>query len=175
MSLKVLPIYLALTQTLLIVAGPTYHTRLWCIVEVFTFLRMGAALERVHLRPMLAYGEGGATEADEAARIADIRLSFSSFRIQEAECYSADKAILFGAIETGFASLEEFNALCSAAMVRAVDHSCDKVASVGEATRPVRALRVSSFTTAADGDDKPRRLSNTTAKGGAVTNAPIVV
>ena len=29
MSLKVLPIYLALTRTLLIVAGPTYHKRLW--------------------------------------------------------------------------------------------------------------------------------------------------
>ena len=27
----------------------------------------------------------------------------------QADCYSADKALLFGAIETGYASLDDFN------------------------------------------------------------------
>ena len=122
MSLKVLPIYLALTQTLLIVAGPTYHKRLWCVIEIFTFLRMGADLERVVLRPMLDAGELE-SDSTQSIHLAELKTQFEAFRVQEADCYSSDRSILLGAIETGFHSIDEFNALCSRAMVTAVDHA----------------------------------------------------
>ena len=38
-SLACLPVFLAGCQTLLVVAGTTYCSRLWCIMELFTFAR----------------------------------------------------------------------------------------------------------------------------------------
>ena len=38
-SLACLPVFLAGCQTLLVVAGATYCSRLWCVMELFTFVR----------------------------------------------------------------------------------------------------------------------------------------
>ena len=38
-SLACLPVFLAGCQTLLVVAGSNYCTRLWCVMELFTFVR----------------------------------------------------------------------------------------------------------------------------------------
>ena len=38
-SLACLPVFLAGCQTLLVVAGTTYCSRLWCVMELFTFAR----------------------------------------------------------------------------------------------------------------------------------------
>ena len=38
-ALACLPIFLAGCQTLLVVAGTTYCSRLWCVMELFTFVR----------------------------------------------------------------------------------------------------------------------------------------
>jgi len=38
-SLACLPVFLAGCQTLLVMAGPTYCSRLWCVMELFTFAR----------------------------------------------------------------------------------------------------------------------------------------
>ena len=46
-SLTCLPVFLSGCQTLLIVAGRTYCSRLWCCMELFTFLRS----ERHHPEP----------------------------------------------------------------------------------------------------------------------------
>ena len=44
-SLACLPVFLAGCQTLLVVAGPTYCSRLWCVMELFTFtLSMAPAI-----------------------------------------------------------------------------------------------------------------------------------
>ena len=43
-SLACLPVFLAGCQTLLVVAGPTYCSRLWCVMELFTFVRSGRLL-----------------------------------------------------------------------------------------------------------------------------------
>jgi hypothetical protein len=68
----------------------------------------------------------------EALHMQQLRENFSHFRVQAADCYSADKPLLLGAIETGFASLDDFNQLCSAAMVSAVDASMTKSPEVPE-------------------------------------------
>ena len=91
---------------------------------------MGGDLTRICVRPIL-----GATSRDNALPASHvspsstttaqerIHAAFVGFRVQEASCFGPDKNILFAAIETGFASLDEFNALCSAALVRALEHS----------------------------------------------------
>ena len=43
-SLACLPVFLAGCQTLLVVAGPTYCSRLWCVMELFTFARSDCLL-----------------------------------------------------------------------------------------------------------------------------------
>ena len=60
-SLSCLPVYLAGCRQLLVLAGPTYVERLWCIVEVFTYLRMGGSPDRMIVVPLsgarLNFGE----------------------------------------------------------------------------------------------------------------------
>ncbi|KAJ1637960.1 hypothetical protein T492DRAFT_263072 [Pavlovales sp. CCMP2436] len=42
-SLACLPLYLAGCQTLLLLAGPSYLTRLWCVIELFVFVQVSPA------------------------------------------------------------------------------------------------------------------------------------
>ena len=75
-GINCLPIFLTGCQSLLIVAGPTYCSRLWCVMEIFTFLRMGGARERIELRLIANPGQNQAAAKKElAAQLA-------------AECYS---------------------------------------------------------------------------------------
>merc|ERR1711920_1102113 len=39
-DLECLPVFLGACNSLLIICGPSYMTRLWCIVELFTFVSM---------------------------------------------------------------------------------------------------------------------------------------
>ena len=49
-KLAYLPIYLAACQRLVILLGPSWTTRVWCVLELFTFLQMGASEARVKVR-----------------------------------------------------------------------------------------------------------------------------
>ena len=51
-SIRCLPIYLSGCAQLVVLAGPKYPTRLWCCVEVFAFLSIGAATERLSIWPL---------------------------------------------------------------------------------------------------------------------------
>ncbi|KAG8461605.1 hypothetical protein KFE25_001209 [Diacronema lutheri] len=44
-----LPVYLAGCKTLLALVGPTYWSRLWCVIEMFVHFEMGASIERVQM------------------------------------------------------------------------------------------------------------------------------
>ena len=48
-SLAALPVFLSGCQELLVLLGPTYSSRLWCCVELFTFLKMGGQHERIRV------------------------------------------------------------------------------------------------------------------------------
>ena len=48
-SLACLPIYLSGCRKLLIVAGPTYATRLWCLMELFTFCKFNGSPDDIVL------------------------------------------------------------------------------------------------------------------------------
>ena len=55
LSLTCLPIYIAGCKTFLVLAGPTFSSRLWCALEVFVFVRMGGKTKRAtghHLTSM---------------------------------------------------------------------------------------------------------------------------
>ena len=48
-NLSALPVFLSGCQKLLVLAGPTYTSRLWCVVELFTFCKMGGRLEHIRV------------------------------------------------------------------------------------------------------------------------------
>ena len=85
-------------------AGKTYKERLWCAVEVFTFVRMGGALERVEITPLAT--------ADD--------LSFETFAVENTKCFDdQDKAKLLTAIEAAFGAYAPFNSLVRGLLVGA--------------------------------------------------------
>jgi hypothetical protein len=96
-SLICLPVFLAGCQKLLIVAGRTHAERLWCIIEVFTFLTMGGDASRI---------EVVAIDMDKS----DAKAQFESVDISQCECYDQrDKEKLLGLVEAAFGNYDKFN------------------------------------------------------------------
>eukprot|EP00400_MALV-I_sp_L67-5_P000590 gene590-1009_t len=97
-DLLCLPVFAAGCQKLLILAGRTYTERLWCIVEVFVFLRMGGDLERMTVLPIELENE------EEAQQM------FSSVDASNCKCHSeSDRQKLLAVVEQGFGNFESFN------------------------------------------------------------------
>ena len=46
-NLACLPVFLAGCKELLVLPGATYGLRLWCVMEIFTFIQMGGERERI--------------------------------------------------------------------------------------------------------------------------------
>ena len=46
---------------------PTFTQRLWCVMEIFTFLRMGGARERIELRLIARPDQNQAAAEEELA------------------------------------------------------------------------------------------------------------
>ena len=96
-SLKVLPIYLLASKMFVVFAGSSYTTRLWCVVELFSYLRGGGTLERIAVEPLDL----------------DVADAIGSFTVEKADCtVRADKQRLLGIIEASFGSTAEFNNAC---------------------------------------------------------------
>ena len=85
---------------MLVLCGDTYMRRLWCMVELFVFLEMGAQSEHIDMY-ILAKGVGQKLRIQEG---------LAKFDIRESQCYlESDKEKLLGIIEVGFSTLNEFN------------------------------------------------------------------
>lgn len=107
-SLACLPIFLAGCKQLLIIAGPTYVTRIWCILEIFTFLKMGGSPDRVTVEVISSNSEIGLSREGVWSQMLE------QFDVQQATCYHVnDRRKLLTAIESGFGSFDTFNSLVS--------------------------------------------------------------
>ena len=97
-DLLCLPVFLSGCETLLIIPGPTYTSRLWCIMEVFVFLKMGGSIRRITIIPIELKDE----------KIA--RSKFEEVDVSKCKCYlEKDRQKLLGIVEKGFGSYEAFN------------------------------------------------------------------
>lgn len=96
--MKYLPVYLAGCDTLLVLAGPTYTTRLWCIVELFIFFSMGSAnYGSIEIIPL----EGTGTV------VAD---GFRKFNASKCQCFDPnDKVRLLKIVESGSGGMDAFD------------------------------------------------------------------
>jgi len=64
-NLACLPVYLAGCRTLVVAAGSSWPTRLWCVMELFTFLHMGGGPDRITVLE-IDDGDGTAAAPDGA-------------------------------------------------------------------------------------------------------------
>jgi hypothetical protein len=96
-DLMCLPIYLAGSQRLLILQGPTYLNRLWCIMELLVFVLMGGEIGSVTIRTVETQGFDPA----EAIEL---------FSVANATCMvEDDKEMLFSIVEAGFEDFKRFD------------------------------------------------------------------
>ena len=73
-------------------------------MEIFTFMRMGGAMERIELRLIANPGQNQATAKKELAGL------LATFNAAKAECFKQeDRQKLLAVIEAGFGNFDEFN------------------------------------------------------------------
>ena len=97
-SLAGLPVFLSGCKGLLVLAGSTYSSRLWCVMELFVFVRMGGSRDQIAIKLL-----GDA---------ADLERSLGRFDAGEARCFvDRDRQKLWAVIETAFGTFGPFNRL----------------------------------------------------------------
>ena len=116
-TLMCLPVFLSGCKSLLILCGPTYLERLWCMMELFVYLEMGASIDDVELcfiHPAL----GENSEAAQRNAVTQFfEEKFDDFDIFDAQCFDpVQRDQLLGIIEAGFGSLLAFNNVLTIAM-----------------------------------------------------------
>ena len=107
-ALACLPVFLAGCHTLLVVAGKTYCSRLWCVMEVFTFLRIGGtdSDERIEIHAIAH------PDKDQSEARGIMMERFASFDAAKAQCFLAsDRERLLAVIEASFGDFTGFNRL----------------------------------------------------------------
>jgi len=93
-NLLCLPVFLSGCKRLLVLAGDTYLTRLWCIVELFVFLQMGGSPGDIRLRDL-----------------EDVHEQVATFDANMATCFDPDdKQHLLSIVEAGSDGMDTFNA-----------------------------------------------------------------
>jgi len=99
-QLVALPIFLSGCKQLLIIAGPTYTSRLWCTMEVFTFVRMnGGQHQNIIVEPI----------AGQTLQI------LAKFDGGKAQCFDPkDRSHLLAVIESGMGDIRHLNRMVGA-------------------------------------------------------------
>ena len=92
-----LPIFLLSSKIFVVLAGKTYTSRLWCVLEMFTFLRGGGSLDRIAVYQL----DIDSTEA------------ITNFDIRRADCtVKQDRHRMLAIVESSFSTFDEFNNAC---------------------------------------------------------------
>ena len=104
-SLASLPVFLSGCEALIALCGKTYTQRLWCVMELFTFVQMGASPNRI--RFLVLGGEVESRHSMGATMSTDLLQHFDA---SNADCYNPeDRERLLGVIESSFGDLHVFN------------------------------------------------------------------
>ena len=117
-----MPVYLSGCQTLLIMAGPTYCSRLWCVMEIFTFLFMGGKLDRIEIHALSASDDAPTSMANGRRGLDDLKHQFATFDAAKAQCFlPKDKHRLLAVVEAGFGDFKDFNTRVRTAFAERLD------------------------------------------------------
>ena len=95
-SLACLPVFLAGCKHLLVLAGRTYASRLWCVMELFVWTKMGGKREDIIVKLL-----------DDSAHLVE---SLRRFDAAKAKCFlDKDRQHLWAVIEASFGTFAPFN------------------------------------------------------------------
>lgn len=108
-DLRCLPVFLAACNTALCLCGPTYFTRLWCVMELFIFVTMGGSPTHIQLLP-LTCKVAGVPPPSIAEASAELRRQIDAFDAAEARCsHAEDRKRLMLVLEAAPGSVDGFN------------------------------------------------------------------
>jgi hypothetical protein len=108
-SLMCLPVHLAACKQILMLVGPSYLTRLWCIMEIFVFF---AAVDDPTRLECIALRESTEATSPKAKAEEDVKESFRTFCVNKCMCHgAATRDKLLSIIEAGCGTLEGFDTL----------------------------------------------------------------
>ena len=97
-SLACLPVFLAGCKQLLALVGPSYTSRLWCVMEIFVFVRMGGKESDMVVRLL---------SDDEKLTL---NKGLAKFDAGKAKCFlNRDRQRLLAVIEASFGTFASFN------------------------------------------------------------------
>jgi hypothetical protein len=107
-SLMCLPVHLAACKQILMLVGPSYLSRLWCIMELFVFT---AAVNDMTRMECIALEES-TENASKVKAEEDVEASFRSFNVANCMCHgNGTRDKLLSIIEAGCGTLEGFDTL----------------------------------------------------------------
>ena len=96
-------------------AGPTYCSRLWCVMEIFTFMRMGGTRERIEVNTITHKDH-----TNPAAAKKELKKQFATFDAAKAECFlPEDKHRLLAVSRRASATSRCSTSVCAASSTTA--------------------------------------------------------
>jgi len=102
-DLRCLPVFLSGCRRMVVLCGVTYLTRLWCVIELFTFVHIGRKVEELKFEPVLREGQ----EQEDLMQVAN---SFLNFDAEQCTCFlKEDKDRMLSIIRTAFGDIQNFN------------------------------------------------------------------
>lgn len=108
-TLSLLPVFVAACNKILVLLGPTYLMRLWCIVELFVFVQMGGQSAHIKVKTLGRLSQELSTGID-------------AFDVMDAECFSQeDKSNLLALVEAEGRGHSPFNERVKDILRSAVD------------------------------------------------------
>ena len=101
-----LPVFLSGCQQLLLLVGPSYVTRLWCVMECFIFMRI-KGIDETAAQQTSQY-----LKVKELSSDADLAQTLARFKSANAQCrYDRDRQRLLAVIEASFGTTRSFDEL----------------------------------------------------------------
>jgi len=102
-DLRCLPIFLWGCQEMVVFCGETYLSRLWCIMEIFTFVHIGRGVDRMRFVPVASAG-------DAELGTALTQAALQQFDINDCNCFlQQDKDKMLSIVRAAFNGLHGFN------------------------------------------------------------------
>lgn len=159
-SLAGLPIFLEACQQLLVLVGQSYTTRLWCVMELYVFVRMKGGTDRMVVMLL--------SDDDE-----HLMEQLQRFDAGQAQCFlKQDRERLLAVIEASFGTVRPFNKQMRHLLLFAAEHSvnlrqqepiplpaaCDALepeADISVAQVPHQGLQRGSFASAPSDTEGP--------------------
>ena len=117
-GIRALPIFLAGSRQMLVLAGKTWASRLWCVMEVFAFLKIGRSRDELRVRQLAG---------------TDLTVELSRFDAARAKCFLAtDRDRMLGVVESAFGELRPFNKLVRGLLTDSSQQTLSELAAPSE-------------------------------------------